>query len=161
MAASRRKGWGQLSEKYRARLTRAGISQSDYERGRSIAHGRGHLETPEHGKKQAIKHPERYRKYLAKQEPAPKGRSAEDEAYELNDWRDKAYANEYRELHEPELLRYNDATVVTRIYGGYDDSGREHPGHSLYEAKWTAGASQDQLRTRARPQDEYNPWWYH
>src|SRR5690606_30124230 len=39
---SRRKGWDQLSEKYRNRLVRNGISQRDYEQGVSLASARGH-----------------------------------------------------------------------------------------------------------------------
>jgi hypothetical protein len=42
-----RKGWTQLSAGYRARLEKAGISQTDYERGESIRAARGHATTPE------------------------------------------------------------------------------------------------------------------
>ncbi len=42
-----RKGWSALSSDYRERLKRAGISQSDYESGRSIIKARGHAHTPE------------------------------------------------------------------------------------------------------------------
>lgn len=40
-----RKGWDQLSNAYRQRLTRNGISQGDYESGRSLGKARGH-QTP-------------------------------------------------------------------------------------------------------------------
>lgn len=161
MAASRRKGWDQLSASYRGRLEKAGTTRSDYERGRSIARARGHGETPEHGRRQAEKNPVRYRRYLNKKETktGPKGRTAEDEAYELNEARDKAYAKEHEELHL--LLRYNDDTVRLRIYGGIDDEGREHEGQTLYEARWTSTASRDAIRGRASLQDDYNVWWYH
>lgn len=42
-----RRGWDSLSPGYRQRLERAGISQSDYEAGRSIRAARGHANTPE------------------------------------------------------------------------------------------------------------------
>lgn len=157
MAASRRKGWNQLSPGYRARLEKSGISQRAYERGQSIARARGHAETPEHGKKQAQRNPVRYRKYLAKREP--RLASPEDEAYAINAMRDKSYANEKRQLGD--LLQYNDKTVRTRVYGGWDDEGRYHDGQTMYEARWTSTASADALRGRAAVQDDYNVWWYH
>lgn len=39
---ARRKGWEQLSEGYRARLSRGGISRSEYEGGASLKSARGH-----------------------------------------------------------------------------------------------------------------------
>lgn len=38
----RRKGWETLSDKYRRRLERAGISRADYESGAPLHKGRGH-----------------------------------------------------------------------------------------------------------------------
>jgi hypothetical protein len=157
MAASRRKGWDQLSPGYRARLEKAGVSKSAYDRGQSLARARGHLETPEHGRRQAEKNPVRYRKYLGKREPRAK--SPEDEAYELNKARDRAYAREVEMLRD--LLRFNEYTVFVRVYGGIDAEGREHTGQTLSEAKWTSNASRDAIRGRASLQDEYNVWWYH
>lgn len=42
-----RKGWDQLSDTYRERLERSGISRSDYSSGASLASARGHGSTPE------------------------------------------------------------------------------------------------------------------
>lgn len=42
-----RKGWSSLSAGYKARLEKAGISKTDYERGQSIQAARGHAKTPE------------------------------------------------------------------------------------------------------------------
>lgn len=42
-----RKGWNALSANYRSRLEKAGITQRDYEKGRSIQAARGHAATPE------------------------------------------------------------------------------------------------------------------
>jgi hypothetical protein len=47
--ATKRKGWESLSDSYRKRLTRSGISKSEYQSGKSIAKARGHAATPEHG----------------------------------------------------------------------------------------------------------------
>lgn len=42
-----RRGWDQLSDTYRQRLERSGISQSEYQSGASLAGARGHGATPE------------------------------------------------------------------------------------------------------------------
>lgn len=57
-----RKGWDQLSAKYRARLERNGISKSGYERGDSIRSARGHAKTPERpGQGSAVQFPDYWR----------------------------------------------------------------------------------------------------
>lgn len=43
----KRKGWDELSQKYRNRLERNGVSKASYENGSSIAKARGHASTPE------------------------------------------------------------------------------------------------------------------
>lgn len=42
-----RKGWTALKQDYRERLERNGIDRAAYERGESLAKGRGHEKTPE------------------------------------------------------------------------------------------------------------------
>lgn len=44
---SKRKGWSELSEAYRKRLSRGGIDRASYENGASIQKARGHANTPE------------------------------------------------------------------------------------------------------------------
>lgn len=46
--ASRRKGWGQLSPAYRARLSRSNITEAEYNAGHELRAARGHRVTPEH-----------------------------------------------------------------------------------------------------------------
>jgi hypothetical protein len=55
-----RKGWAQLSDAYRKRLERGGISKAQYEAGESLSKARGHGKTPERprGKIDAKKYPE-------------------------------------------------------------------------------------------------------
>ena len=60
-----RKGWHQLSDAYRNRLQRGGITQSAYERGESLQKARGHGETPERPSQAYTKSGRvRFRKYL-------------------------------------------------------------------------------------------------
>jgi hypothetical protein len=42
-----RRGWETLTEKYRSRLVKGGISKAQYERGESLKKARGHSKTPE------------------------------------------------------------------------------------------------------------------
>jgi hypothetical protein len=58
-----RRIWDSLSDSYRKRLSRNGITREAYERGDSLKAARGHSETPE--KDSEIKrHPERFADYL-------------------------------------------------------------------------------------------------
>lgn len=60
-----RKGWGQLSDAYRKRLERGGITRSAYERGESIKKARGHESTPERpSDAYTIRGRERFKNYL-------------------------------------------------------------------------------------------------
>lgn len=57
------RNWNNLSDSYRSRLERNGISRSDYESGASLDKVRGHGATPEHPER-AESNPERYKDYL-------------------------------------------------------------------------------------------------
>ena len=52
--ASRRKGWEQLTDKYRQRLTRAGVTPQQYASGVSLGKARGHTPIPGVGEKMWI-----------------------------------------------------------------------------------------------------------
>jgi len=60
-----RKGWSQLSDDYRDRLERKGITREQYNSGESLERARGHEKTPEHPER-AESNPEKYRDYLEK-----------------------------------------------------------------------------------------------
>jgi hypothetical protein len=157
----RRKGWASLSQGYRDRLARNGITKERYERGHKLDIARGHAETPEHGLKQARKNPVKYRKYLRKHEPTARGkaRSAEGEARTLNAAMDAAFYNIERRLSS--YLKYRHETVLANVYGGRTSQSGDVPGMSLAEAQWTSQADTEELRSRARSQYQGNPWWYH
>jgi hypothetical protein len=58
-----RQPWGSLSESYRARLERAGITPQMHEQGISIREARGHAKTPEHPQ-EAARHPSKFEEYV-------------------------------------------------------------------------------------------------
>jgi hypothetical protein len=159
--AAKRKAWESLSGPYRKRLERYGITKSQYERGRPLAGARGHGATPEHGIKSARKNPKKYGDYIRKravpevQVPS----SVEDEAYDLNSARDAAYLNTHARLKD--YFKYNRNTVLANIYGGTTSESADVPGMTLAEARWTANADTEELRSHAEPQYQGNPWWYH
>jgi hypothetical protein len=160
--ASRRKGWDNLSPGYRKRLESKGITKARYDRGHKLDVARGHAETPEHGLRQAKKHPVKYRKYLEKKERLKGGgglKTPEEEARELNAAKDAAYYNFKGRLGD--YFQYNDGTVLANIYGGITSESGKVSGMSLPEANWTANADTEQLRSRAHEQYKANPWWYH
>jgi hypothetical protein len=155
---ARRKPWSELSDEYRNRLKKAGITKAKHERGVSIKSARGHRVTPEHGMQEALKKPARFRKYIQA--------NPQQEAILLNDARDQAYANSRNRLGN--YHSYNPGNVTANIYGGI--RGPQHrnelehtevDGMTYDEAMWTARADTESLRSRASDQSHTNPWWYH
>jgi hypothetical protein len=159
--AARRRNWESLSPAYRARLSRYGITKSQYEHGRPLGGARGHGATPEHGLKDARKNPKKYGDYIRKRAvPAtPVPDSIIDQAYELNAARDNAFRNFDARLHD--YYKYNRDTVLANVYGGTTSESRDVPGMTLDEARWTANADTEELRSHAEPQYTGNPWFYH
>jgi hypothetical protein len=161
---AKRRSWESLSPAYRNRLSRYGITKSQYERGRPLAGARGHGQTPEHGLKSAVKseNVKKYGDYIRKRQ-VPAGGGApptqEDEAYELNEARDAAFLNIHSRLEN--YYKYRRATVTANVYGGETPESGEVPGMSLAEARWSASADTEQLRAHATPQYSGNPWFYH
>ncbi|MGI8309036.1 hypothetical protein [Saccharopolyspora hattusasensis] len=66
-----RKSWNSLSDAYRRRLERGGISRQAYESGASLSKARGHAATPERPA-DARRNPGRYADYLARHPNAGK-----------------------------------------------------------------------------------------
>jgi hypothetical protein len=157
MAASR-KGWQALSPAYRLRLSRAGITEKQYKTGKSLRAARGKASTPEHGAREALRNPDKFRDYIA--------RNPEAVAIETNKTLDKAYANSKNQLGSYHSYRPNQ--VKANIYGGIrkaqhtDESPEvEVKGMTYEQAEWTAKADIEELRSRASDQSYQNPWWYH
>lgn len=73
---AKRRDWEALSESYRRRLERGGITRSAYESGASLSAARGHAKTPEKPERVA-KNPGKYADYT-KRKAAPKTRSDSD-----------------------------------------------------------------------------------
>jgi hypothetical protein len=61
-----RRGWDLLSEKYRSRLVKGGMTKARYEAGESLKAARGHKATPEN-KRELEKHPEKFEQYRERQ----------------------------------------------------------------------------------------------
>lgn len=135
-----RKTWGALSENYRKRLERGGITKQAYESGASLSSARGHAATPER--------PER----------ALKGRGASNPKYNKyrQKARDKAYwvgkAIDYTHSTIGDLPSYHHPHVVER-------ANRK----TIEQLKRTLKLTRDELRflyTRD-PGNTKNVWWYH
>jgi hypothetical protein len=61
-----RKGWNQLSQSYRNRLSKGGMTEARYNAGESLKKARGHAKTPEN-KRELEKHPEKFGEYRERQ----------------------------------------------------------------------------------------------
>jgi hypothetical protein len=155
---ARVRNWDALSDTYRNRLKRNGITKSLYNRGMNISTARGHSATPEHGIKQARKNPVKYHKYLNKKAKEQLPRDPHAAAISLNQARDAAYASVKRLRHYP---NYNEQTVRANVYGGQTSESGEVPGMDYLTAKWTATAPVDAIKDYASEQYRKNPWFYH
>jgi hypothetical protein len=156
--AGRRKSWESLSPSYRGRLSRGGVTRSQFESGAPIRKARGHAKTPEHGIAQGLRNPDKFREYLGKKNiPQKTGGGKldpQEEAMRLNDMKDKAYRG-MRQLAN--YFKYNDETVRDNVYGS-----EENPkGMSYSQALWTSTADIEEIRSMARDQYRNNPWFYH
>jgi hypothetical protein len=65
-----RERWNALSDKYKARLARHGITEERYLSGEPLTGARGHGKTPEHPR-EAQRHPERFPEYVARKTGVP------------------------------------------------------------------------------------------
>jgi len=162
--ARQRRAWESLSPDYRARLSRNGISKRDYERGRNLSAARGHFATPEHGLKSAQRNPAKYGDYIRKRTvpsgPPPKAKQTpEEEAHELNEWKDKAFEAGREKLRDE--YKYYEPTVEANVYGGVTRESGEVSGMNLAECKQAVKMTRDQWRDYAALQYRGNPWWYH
>jgi hypothetical protein len=154
-----RRSWDSLSNNYRERLSRGGVTRGQYESGASLSRARGHGATPEHPR-EAYKRPERYSGYIRKRESRPlPGETPEDAAYSLNMARDNAYRNTVGRLGS--YIKFNADIVRVNVYGGIGTDGEDRIGMSLSQAVWTSHADAEELRSRAEEQYRGNPWWYH
>jgi hypothetical protein len=159
--AKPRRSWESLSPAYRGRLSRYGITKSQYESGRPLSGARGHGATPEHCLKDARKNPKKYGDYIRKRvaPKVPLPQSVVDAAYALNAARDAAFINMDSRLRD--YIKYNRDTVLANVYGGATSESGEVNGMDLSEAQWTANADTEELRSNAEPQYRGNPWFYH
>jgi hypothetical protein len=155
-----RKAWESLSPDYQRRLSRGGITKSSYQSGASLQKARGHAKTPEHGLRDAVRNPGKYRAYIAKRNAGPGQRETpEDMARRVNAMLDKAYANMKRQVGG--YFKYNDKTVRANVYGGRTAESGEVRGMDYAEALWTSTADSEEIRANASEQYRANVWFYH
>lgn len=162
--ASRRRSWDSLTPAYRGRLSRGGITKSAYESGASIKKARGHGQTPEHGIREALRHPEKYKSYIKRKNIPPAAPTPEQEAVKINNMLDRAFRSMQRfgpSGPHGEYLKYYEPTVEANVYGVITRESGEVEGMSYAQATWTANADMEEIRSMAREQYRGNPWWYH
>lgn len=125
--------WERLSEPYRRRLERAGVTRDAYEHGESLAKARGHGKTPERPSR-AYKSPGRYREYLKKRMGPV-------------DYREPPPTDPWVRAEKNMKRRAGRAPYIHLM--------------SRAEAEWTANATGQAIARRASTQYKGNPWFYH
>jgi hypothetical protein len=139
--AGQRRAWSSLSNGYRARLLRSGISQEDYERGASLKAARGHAHTPEKPAEYA-KHPSRFQAY------AQKRRSYTERIVEM------------KRLIYSERLRYNEGRSVQYVRRG----GGDVLPPTVEQLRFLSNMTLEEFEDFAYEHKEDDDWrflWYH
>jgi hypothetical protein len=134
-----RKPWASLSEGYRERLARKGITEASHSSGASLKKARGHENTPEHPS-EAITKPREYPDYMR----------------ERSRLMSQVRARKYRLWGESH--KFNDRRANRVINGGFD--GKHSPSNAML--KWAIAATEDELLEAMTSGDEdYSFLWYH
>jgi hypothetical protein len=143
-----------ISPDYQRRLIRNGIGKRSFESGAAARSGkvtaaRSHAETPEHGARDAVRRPEKFRKYLEKKDrelpPVPEGEPTKAE----------------RRLAE---IRFRD-NMKDKV-GNYHKFVELHVRERASLASWSdlqigIHASEGQIRLLAADPRPDNPFQYH
>lgn len=120
---ARSRNWDALSDSYRARLNRAGITRESYLSGAPLRGARGHAATPEHPR-EAVRHPERFREYVGRRA------SLRDRAKRAT--REFINTGPVTRFDIPETDRRIDAVrnpTILDLLGSASDSERREYGH--------------------------------
>jgi|SRR5215475_1704030 len=134
-----RKPWASLSESYRERLARKGITPQMHSAGESIRAARGHARTPEHPS-EAITKPREFPEYARVRTRLIA----------------QVRAKKYRLWGQEH--KYSDRRAASIINGGFD--GHNPP--SLARLRWAIEANEDDmLRAMSSGDEEYSFLWYH
>jgi hypothetical protein len=148
-----RRGWDTLSTGYRDRLQRSGVTREGYERGESIQKARGHESTPEHGLKDAVKNPAKFREYL----DVRRERQEREQPERLERLRNQAYQHA-RQAEISDLSAYGSNFAI--------EENIENACIEELEAMLKASPKTWSQRAKQQPKDygfegRINPWWYH
>lgn len=139
--ARQRRVWSSLSNDYRARLLRSGITQEQYEQGVSLKAARGHSATPEKPAEYA-KHPSRFQAY------AQKRRGYTERIVEM------------KRLIFADRLRYNEGRSTQYVQRG----GGEVLPPTVEQLRFLSGLTLDEFEDFAYEHKEEDDWrflWYH
>lgn len=157
---ARRRLWDALSESYRKRLLRGGITRDAYERGESLQKARGHAETPEHPK-DAVKHPEKFRKYRKKKAAQSRTRTPRETVTEL-----RGIVTTLKDQRFGDRFKYDLENQVEYVVKGRPADDIEKPSIALLrEARGMSAERMEELASLANGDDseykEYRFLWYH
>jgi hypothetical protein len=134
-----RKPWASLSEAYKGRLARKGITPQMHAAGEAIRAARGHAKTPEHPS-EGVRKPKEFPGYMKRRSQLV----AEVRAKKYRLW-----GLEHK---------YNDRRANQIINKGF--GGNNPP--SMARLQWAIDASEDDmLRAMRSGDEEYSFLWYH
>lgn len=136
---AKRKPWESLSQSYRDRLSRKGITPEMHRAGESIREARGHKNTPEHPR-EAVNKPREFPDYM---------RTRSRLISQLRAKKHRLWGTEHK---------FNDRRASRIINGGFE--GKHPP--SLSMLQWAIDATESELLEAMTSGDEdYSFLWYH
>lgn len=139
---AQRRDWNALSNAYRSRLLRSGITKQAYEGGASLSAARGHQATPEHPK-DVIGNASRYRRYNA--ELASLQQQVWERKQEMFDntiWWKEGQARKWLDGQKPgkvpglRIMKRFMAMSDAEIYQKASDAGKDYTGGHGLEDDW-------------------------
>lgn len=134
--------WAALSDAYRARLTRKGITKRKYERGVSLSEARGHAKTPEHPE-DVVRNPERYREYVER----------------AASWQEKVIARKERMFGD--RLKWNEEHGIRNVMVGFKEQEVPVPGVRLLKEAMELSDEDFEDYAKLQNDPEWRFLWYH
>jgi hypothetical protein len=152
----RRRLWDALSETYRKRLLRGGVSRGQYESGIGLSKARGHGKTPEHPR-EALRKPDKYPEYVAKKGRAKPGPTERDLIRTVTDKKDRFFGDRFKYDLERQIQYVR--------HGSVQDDVPKPSRDVLRQASVMSAEQMEELASLANGEASvYKEWrflWYH
>lgn len=135
----KRRAWEDLSDGYRARLSRSGVTKRSYESGVDLSGARGHAKTPEHPA-DYVKNPKRYKEY---------GETRKGLIAKVKRRKDGLFSDRFK---------YNKERSMSFVMNGTEKGSPP----TLAQLRWFLNATDEEIEDNIPREETEDSWmWYH